>query len=82
MNIAQIFLSELEHEVKTTVKFLERTPIETHPDYKPHEKSMTLQRLAVHVAELPSWVEMTVNYPELDFATYNYKPVLPPPHKD
>jgi uncharacterized damage-inducible protein DinB len=35
---------------------------------------MTLQRLATHVAELPSWVSLTLNTSELDFAKNEYKP--------
>jgi uncharacterized damage-inducible protein DinB len=35
---------------------------------------MTLQRLATHVAELPSWVEMAVTTDELDFAQNGYAP--------
>ena len=36
--------------------------------WKPHEKSMTLEQLATHVAEIPEWVPITLEQPELDFS--------------
>jgi uncharacterized damage-inducible protein DinB len=33
-----------------------------------------LQNLAVHIAELPSWVSMALTTSELDFATMDYTP--------
>ena len=37
---------------------LERVP-EEHFDWKPHEKSMTLQQLAGHVATMPIWCALS-----------------------
>ena len=74
MNRIQIFLTELEEEALTTRKMLERVPTDKF-DWQPHSKSMTLKRLATHVAELPSWVGMAMNTDELDFAANNYQPV-------
>ncbi|HVX52479.1 MAG TPA: DinB family protein [Chitinophagaceae bacterium] len=68
-----MFLKEMEQEAVTTRKMLERVPAEKF-SWQPHPKSMTLQRLATHVAELPGWVSMTINTSELDFANNNYKP--------
>jgi uncharacterized damage-inducible protein DinB len=64
---------ELEKEAVTTRKMLERVP-EDKFDWKPHAKSGTLKWLATHVAELPGWVEMTLQTNELDFAQNPYKP--------
>ena len=75
-NLAHAFIGELTHESQTTRKVLERIPPETF-DYKPHEKSMTMSRLAVHVAEMTSWVTVTCNQSELDFAKFDYKPLEP-----
>ena len=36
-------------------KVIERVPADKF-DYKPHEKSMTMGRLACHIAEMPGWV--------------------------
>ena len=69
----QMFLKELDMEAKTTRKMLERIPDDKY-DWQPHPKSMTIRRLATHVAELPSWVTMTLNTSELDFASNPYAP--------
>jgi uncharacterized damage-inducible protein DinB len=72
-NIATGLLGELDYEITATKKCLERIP-ENLFDYKPHEKSMTMIQLAKHVAEMFSWVTVTCNSDQLDFAT-DYKPV-------
>jgi len=59
----------------TTRSLLERVP-EANPDWKPHPKSMTLGRLATHVAELVAWTDTTLQQTELDFAKGDYKPAL------
>jgi uncharacterized damage-inducible protein DinB len=74
MTLLQSFTKELEREAITTRKMLERVPDDKY-NWKPHEKSMTLQRLATHVAELPSWIGMALNTCELDFANNDYEPV-------
>lgn len=76
MNVSKGFSSELEHEAATTRKCLERIPPEVF-DWKPHEKSMTFGRLATHIAEMYGWVKDTIEKPELDFATMDYKPFEP-----
>lgn len=73
MTINQALINEMQLEAASTRKMLERIPADKF-DWKPHEKSMNLRRLAVHVAELANWPEMVVNQPELDLATMNYKP--------
>jgi uncharacterized damage-inducible protein DinB len=45
-------LQELEQEAQTTRRVLERVP-EDRLDWRPHDKSMTLGQLAMHVATLP-----------------------------
>jgi uncharacterized damage-inducible protein DinB len=61
-----MLLKEMEQEAQTTRKMLERVPNDKY-QWQPHEKSMTIQRLANHIAELPTWVTMTFNTSELDF---------------
>src|SRR5687768_749030 len=75
-NISAALIAELQQEAQTTRKCLERIP-EDKFDYKPHEKSMTFIRLAVHVAEMTDWVKETVEKDELDFAAFDYKPFEP-----
>ena len=48
---------DLEHELASTRRLLERVPDE-HWDWTPHEKSMALGQLAAHVAQLPRFGEM------------------------
>lgn len=73
MDIVQELLKEFDQEAVTTRKMLERVPEEMF-DWKPHPKSMSLKQLAVHVAELPSWVAVGLNTSELDFAASPYEP--------
>ncbi len=76
MTKAQIFLAEIQQEAKATRKALEVVPMDKL-GWKPHEKSMTLGQLAGHVAEIPGWVDMTLNRDELDFEKEPYVPFKP-----
>ena len=73
MTQAQIFLAELKHEATATRAHLERVPMDKL-DWQPHAKSMTLGRLATHVAENPSWFQTTLIQDELDFTKSTYVP--------
>ncbi|WP_343745802.1 DinB family protein [Chitinophaga sp.] len=75
MSEIQALLKEMEQEAATTRKMLSRVPEDKY-DWKPHPKSMTLGRLATHVAELPGWVTMTLNTSGLDFSKGGYSPVV------
>ena len=48
-------LQELEQEAQTTRRVLERVP-DAHLGWKPHEKSMSLGQLAMHIAMVPGGV--------------------------
>lgn len=74
MSTLAVFLKQLEQEATTTRKMLSRVPEEKFT-WQPHQKSMTLKQLATHVAELPSWVGITLNSSELDFSKNPYRPV-------
>ncbi|MBK8088135.1 MAG: DinB family protein [Chitinophagaceae bacterium] len=67
MTIIETLLKEMEREAVTTRKMLSIIPDDKY-NWKPHEKSMTVQSLATHIAELPAWVTMTLATTELDFA--------------
>ncbi|MEO8072631.1 MAG: DinB family protein [Acidobacteriota bacterium] len=67
MAINEGLIGELEMEAATTRKVLERIPAEVF-DWKPHEKSMTMGRLATHVADMFAWYIPTLEADELDFA--------------
>jgi uncharacterized damage-inducible protein DinB len=80
-SIAAAFIAELEQEAATARKCLERIPPEKF-EYKPHEKSMTMGRLASHIAEMFGWTPATLQQPEIDFAKMDYKPYDPPTTAD
>lgn len=73
MSMIEMLLKEMDQEAQTTRKMLERVPDNKY-DWKPHEKSMSMQQLTTHIAELPSWVTLTLDTSELDFATSPYEP--------
>jgi uncharacterized damage-inducible protein DinB len=64
MSISQGLLPEFDQEMAGTRKCLERVP-EGKTEWQPHPKSMTLGRLAGHLAELPTWVVETMKRDEL-----------------
>ncbi len=72
MTIIETLLQEMEREAVTTRKMLSIIPDDKF-NWKPHEKSMTVQSLATHIAELPAWVTMTLATTELDFAANPYR---------
>ena len=59
---------DLDQELAATRRLLERVPDE-HWDWKPHEKSMTLGRLASHLAELTFLGVVVVQRDAFDVAT-------------
>lgn len=67
MPISEMLLPEFDQEVATTRKFLERVPDDKF-SWQPHAKSMTLGRLATHVAEIPGWAKETMTLTELNLA--------------
>jgi uncharacterized damage-inducible protein DinB len=64
MSLSESLLPEFDQEMAATRKILERVP-EALFTWKPHEKSMTLGRLASHVAEMPNWADHTVSLDKL-----------------
>ena len=73
MTISKALLAEFDQEMANTRKTLERVP-DGKFAWKPHEKSMPLGNLAVHVATLPSWAVQTVNQDSLDLAPEGGEP--------
>jgi uncharacterized damage-inducible protein DinB len=72
MNLGEIFVGELKHEAAATRKMLERFPPD-EADWQPHEKSMSLGKLASHVADVTNWIRPIVKDEELDFSKTEYK---------
>lgn len=67
MTIAESLLPEFDQEIANTRRMLERVPEAQH-SWQPHEMSMTLGRLASHLAEMPTWARETCQTDELDIA--------------
>ncbi len=79
MTNGQAIAAELQYLQAATRLLLERVPAE-QLTWKPHEKSMTLGRLAMHVAELPHWIVKSFEMPEFDFVTAGLVPNVPTAH--
>ncbi len=71
MTIAEILLQDFDNEMKGTRTTLERVP-ENNPDFKCHDKSMPMGRLAVHVATLPRFGITILTTDELDLAASKF----------
>ncbi len=66
MELIDYIRQQFSEEMETTRKMLRVVPMDK-PTWKPHAKSMELAHLVVHIADLPSWPEMTLRTDELDF---------------
>jgi len=64
------YIRELESEVRATRECLQNVPMDK-ADWKPHEKSMQLGYLALLVADIPRWIQYTIEQSVIDFATYD-----------
>jgi uncharacterized damage-inducible protein DinB len=67
MSMSEALLPEFDQEMANTRKILEVVPDDKF-DYKPHEKSMALGRLASHIAEMPTWATHTLQQEVLEIA--------------
>jgi len=68
MPLADALLPEFDHETGVTRRLLERLP-DADLAWTPHQKSMTLGRLAAHVAEVLTWLPETVHKSEVNWDT-------------
>jgi uncharacterized damage-inducible protein DinB len=76
MKISEGLLPEFDQESAMTKSVLERCP-EAKFNFKPHEKSWELVRLATHLANLPSWAIITMKQDVFDVM-----PPGAPPYKE
>jgi uncharacterized damage-inducible protein DinB len=65
--IRDIAFLDLNRELAVTRKVLERLPADQFA-WKPHAKSMSLGRLAMHVATMPQWITDTLEQDGMDMA--------------
>jgi uncharacterized damage-inducible protein DinB len=73
MTAAQLLLGELEFEARSTRAILHRVPAD-RLTWKPHDKSMTLGQLAMHIALSPGLVAKIGSG-----ATFEYGDIAGPP---
>jgi uncharacterized damage-inducible protein DinB len=64
---------DVERELAVTRNVLAKVPADKFA-WKPHEKSMSLMKLAIHVADLPEWARLTLDADELNFQTASMPP--------
>ncbi len=74
MRIIPFLIKELEQEAATTRKFFKLIPTNKF-DWKPHEKSMSVKALSVHIAEIPGWIGQVIHQDVIDFSATPYQPV-------
>jgi uncharacterized damage-inducible protein DinB len=76
VSIAASLIPEFDDEMASLRRALARVP-EASFAFRPHEKSMTLGRLATHLSELPFWAVQTCTLSELDVAPPGAPPFSP-----
>jgi uncharacterized damage-inducible protein DinB len=77
MRISDALLPEVEHEMAQTRKTLERVP-DGQFEFKPHEKSMTMGALALHIAMMADWGADTLVKDDFDVAPVGGEPYVMP----
>jgi uncharacterized damage-inducible protein DinB len=77
MPIKDLLLPEFDQELRKARTLLERIPdtLDKH-DFKPHEKSMPLAKLAAHTAQMPGFLTIILSTPEFDLAKSGMKPLV------
>ncbi len=76
MNHLQPMLDEFVKEAETTKKILDRVPADKLA-WKPHDKSMTLGQLALHIAKVPGAIAYITKSDRFDASQNNFDPPIP-----
>ena len=76
MPITDLLLPEFDEEMAATRRMLERVP-DGRAAWQPHARSMTLGRLATHVAEIPAWAVRSLTTSEYDISPPGAPPYQP-----
>lgn len=76
MTISQMLLNEFDSEMANTRKTLDRVPSDKLA-WKPHDKSMSMGRLAGHIAEMLQWATITMKDDSFDIAPPGAEPYQP-----
>jgi len=81
MPIIDAMLPEFDREMGLTRRVLDRVP-DGRFDWRPHPTSVTLGRLAEHLAEMPLWVTLTMTRSTLEMTTGRPADHVPPATRD
>lgn len=73
MAIMQAYVSELDMEAPATRAMLERVP-EDRLGWRPHERSMSLGELALHVAQVPGAISEFLTVDEIPAPDFGERP--------
>jgi uncharacterized damage-inducible protein DinB len=76
MKVNELLLPHYDQEIQSSRRILEVVPDDKF-GWKPHEKSMSLGRLASHVAELPDFLKTIIKTDEMELTTSGMKPFSP-----
>lgn len=74
MGLTQDLLNELTQEATVTRKYLASVPFDK-ATFQPHEKSETLGRLTIHVAEILGWWKECIQNESLNFMGFEPKDI-------
>lgn len=81
MPLIDTLLPEFDREMGQTRKLLERVP-DGQFDWKPHQTSVTLGRLAEHLTEMPGWATTTMTRSALEMTSGRPPGYQPPGTRD
>jgi len=77
MPIKDLLLPEFDEELRKTRTVLERIPDAIDKrEFKPHERSMPLAKLAAHTAQMPGFLSIILSTTEFDVAKSGIKPLV------
>jgi uncharacterized damage-inducible protein DinB len=76
MGIRDEMLMEFQEELSVTRKILDRVPADKLA-WRPHEKSMSLGQLAMHIATVPAGIVRITSTDSFDVLKGNFVPPLP-----
>jgi uncharacterized damage-inducible protein DinB len=74
--MCEAMLGEIQQEAATTRRVLERVP-EAKLGWQPHQKSMTLGQLALHLAQIPGGIAKLSQVDEFDAAATSFVAAQP-----
>ena len=77
MTLTTLLIADLEREAARTRRTLQEVPV-GKDDWKPHDKSMPLGRLAGLVASMPSWVPLIIDQESLELNPQGGSQYKPP----